>query len=188
MQALSRSPLKSLKSLVQCRKSRWRLSRRHCRDTQQQYRGIDESFSEPLMQGCLGRCAPLFVSLAYQCCCYSSFLFVCFVGLYAEHPYVHLISFEIFLLCLYVLYIVNSGFTWGPMGPGPPSQRRNLIIIHQFSNLPTWLHLLVLPFNYNVARSQTRLSFTLGHCYCNKTGRAVYNCCAQCNSAWVLLP
>ena len=43
--------------------------------------------------------APLFVHLAYQCCCcYSSFLFVCFVGLYAGHPYIQLISFEIFLL------------------------------------------------------------------------------------------
>ena len=39
---------------------------------------------------------PLFVHLAYQC----SFLFVCFVGLYAGHPYIHLISFEIFLLAL----------------------------------------------------------------------------------------
>ena len=38
--------------------------------------------------------APLFVHLAYQC----SFLFVYFVGLYAGHPYIHLISFEIFLL------------------------------------------------------------------------------------------
>ena len=38
--------------------------------------------------------APLFVHLAYQC----SFLFVFFVGLYAGHPYIHLISFEIFLL------------------------------------------------------------------------------------------
>ena len=50
---------------------------------------------------CLGRCAkcPLFVRLAYQCCCcYSSLLFVCFVVLYAGHPYIHLISFEIFLL------------------------------------------------------------------------------------------
>ena len=28
------------------------------------------------------------------------FLFVCFVGLYAGHPYIHLISFEIFLLAL----------------------------------------------------------------------------------------
>ena len=28
----------------------------------------------------------------------SSFLFVCFVGLYAGHPYIQLISFEIFLL------------------------------------------------------------------------------------------
>ena len=37
---------------------------------------------------------PLFVHLAYQ----WSFLFVCFVGLYAGHPYIHLISFEIFLL------------------------------------------------------------------------------------------
>ena len=43
--------------------------------------------------------APLFVHLAYQCCCcYSSFLFVCFVSLYAGHPYIQLISFEIFLL------------------------------------------------------------------------------------------
>ena len=40
---------------------------------------------------------PLFVHLAYQC----SFLFVCFVDLYAGHPYIHLISFEIFLLALY---------------------------------------------------------------------------------------
>ena len=51
-------------------------------------------------QAVLGRCAecPLFVHLAYQC----SFLFVCFVGLYAGHPYIHLISFEIFLLaCSY---------------------------------------------------------------------------------------
>ena len=39
---------------------------------------------------------PLFVHLAYQWLC--SFLFVCFVGLYAGHPYIHLISFEIFLL------------------------------------------------------------------------------------------
>ena len=40
---------------------------------------------------------PLFVHLAYQ----WSFLFVCFVDLYAGHPYIHLISFEIFLLaCL----------------------------------------------------------------------------------------
>ena len=54
--------------------------------------------------GCLGiRRCPLFVHLAYQCCCcYSPFLFVCFVGLYAGHPYTSiLISFEIFLLsCL----------------------------------------------------------------------------------------
>ena len=35
--------------------------------------------------------------LAYQC----SFLFVCFEGLYAGHPYIHLISFEIFLLACY---------------------------------------------------------------------------------------
>ena len=35
--------------------------------------------------------------LAYQC----SFLFVCFVGLYAGHPYILLISFEIFLLACY---------------------------------------------------------------------------------------
>ena len=41
--------------------------------------------------------APLFVHLAYQC----SFLFVCFEGLYAGHPYIHLISFEIFLLACY---------------------------------------------------------------------------------------
>ena len=34
------------------------------------------------------------------CCCYSSFLFVCFVGLYAGHPYIQLISLEIFLLSL----------------------------------------------------------------------------------------
>ena len=39
---------------------------------------------------------PLFVHLAYQC----FFLFVCFVGLYAGHPYIHSISFEIFLLAL----------------------------------------------------------------------------------------
>ena len=46
---------------------------------------------------------PLFVHLAYQCCCcYSSFLFVCFVGLYAGHPYIQLISFEIFLLSCYI--------------------------------------------------------------------------------------
>ena len=32
----------------------------------------------------------LFVHLAYQC----SFLFVCFVGLYAGHPYIHLKSFH----------------------------------------------------------------------------------------------
>ena len=39
----------------------------------------------------------LFVHLAYQC----SFLFVYFVGLYAGHTYIHLISFEIFLMvCL----------------------------------------------------------------------------------------
>ena len=46
--------------------------------------------------GMLGKMCrvPLFVHLAYQC----SFLFVCFVGLYAGHPYIHLISFEIFLL------------------------------------------------------------------------------------------
>ena len=43
--------------------------------------------------------------LAYQCCCcYSSFLFVCFVGLYAGHPYIQLISFEIFLLSCNMLY------------------------------------------------------------------------------------
>ena len=42
---------------------------------------------------------PLFVHLAYQ----WSFLFVCIVGLYAGHPYIHLISFEIFLLaCRYI--------------------------------------------------------------------------------------
>ena len=45
---------------------------------------------------------PLFVHLAYQ----WSFLFVCIVGLYAGHPYIHLISFEIFLLAL-ILYIVH---------------------------------------------------------------------------------
>ena len=45
---------------------------------------------------------PLFVHLAYQ----WSFLFVCIVGLYAGHPYIHLISFEIFLLAcpVYILY------------------------------------------------------------------------------------
>ena len=50
---------------------------------------------------------PLFVHLAYQC----SFLFVCFVGLYAGHPYIHLISFEIFLLaCFYdnPYHVVNA--------------------------------------------------------------------------------
>ena len=59
---------------------------------------------QPLMQGCLGRCVecPLFVHLAYQC----SFLFVYFVGLYAGHTYIHLISFEISLLaCLCTFYI-----------------------------------------------------------------------------------
>ena len=30
------------------------------------------------------------------------FLFVCFVGLYAGHPYIHLISFEIFLLAFLI--------------------------------------------------------------------------------------
>ena len=52
---------------------------------------------QPLMLGCLGRYAeecPLFVHLPYQC----SFLFVCFEGLYVGHPYIHLISFEIFSL------------------------------------------------------------------------------------------
>ena len=38
--------------------------------------------------------------LAYQ----WSFLFVCFVGLYAGHPYIHLISFEIF----YWLVVVHA--------------------------------------------------------------------------------
>ena len=37
------------------------------------------------------------------CCCYSSILFVCFVGLYAGHPYIQLISFEIFLLALIII-------------------------------------------------------------------------------------
>ena len=43
----------------------------------------------------LARCAeyPLLVHLAYQC----SFLFVCFIGLYAEHPYmVGVHPFELF--------------------------------------------------------------------------------------------
>ena len=40
---------------------------------------------------------PLFVHLAYQCCCcYSFFLFVCFVGLHAGQPYFD--SFENFIL------------------------------------------------------------------------------------------
>ena len=47
---------------------------------------------------------PLFVHLAYQC----SFLFVCFVGLYAGHPYIHLISFEIFLLACYICNILHT--------------------------------------------------------------------------------
>ena len=38
--------------------------------------------------------------LAYQ----WSFLFVCIVGLYAGHPYIHLISFEIFLLACLLHY------------------------------------------------------------------------------------
>ena len=48
--------------------------------------------------GSLGR----WQHLAYQ----WSFLFVCIVGLYAGHPYIHLISFEIFLLAcpVYILY------------------------------------------------------------------------------------
>ena len=46
--------------------------------------------------------APLFVHLAYQC----PFLFVCFVGLYAGHPYIHLISFEIFLLACLCTFLV----------------------------------------------------------------------------------
>ena len=55
------------------------------------------------------RC-PLFVHLAYQCCCcYSSFLFVCFVGdLYAGHPYIQLISFEIFLLSYLCTFYNNT--------------------------------------------------------------------------------
>ena len=39
---------------------------------------------------------------------YSSFLIVCFVGLYAGHPYIQLISFKIFLLsCLCTFYNNN---------------------------------------------------------------------------------
>ena len=57
--------------------------------------------------------APLFVHLAYQCCCcYSSFLFVCFVGLYAGHPYIQLISFEIFLLSCYYYSCTKKSWTW----------------------------------------------------------------------------
>ena len=49
----------------------------------------------------LGRCAecPLFVHLAYQC----SFLFVCFVGLYAGHTFVY------WLVCA-LLNIITSTF------------------------------------------------------------------------------
>ena len=58
------------------------------------------------------RC-PLFVHLAYQCCCcYSSFLFVCFVGLYAGHPYIQLISFEIFLLSFCALFKNNNNYSY----------------------------------------------------------------------------
>ena len=52
---------------------------------------------------CRSSSPALFVHLACQC----SFLFVCFVGLYAGHPYIHLISFEIFLLaCLCTFLII----------------------------------------------------------------------------------
>ena len=42
--------------------------------------------------------------LAYQ----WSFLFVCIVGLYAGHPYIHLISFEIFLLAFKLLQVSRA--------------------------------------------------------------------------------
>ena len=58
--------------------------------------------------GMLGKmCRSSAPYIAYQC----SFLFVCFVGLYAGHPYIHLISFEIFLLaCFYdnPYHVVNA--------------------------------------------------------------------------------
>ena len=63
---------------------------------------------------------PLFMHLAYQCCCcYSSFLFVCFVALYAGHPYIHWTSFEIFLFCLFVyfLFCTTTHFTRAPPIP-----------------------------------------------------------------------
>ena len=42
---------------------------------------------------------------------YSSFLIVCFVGLYAGHPYIQLISFKIFLLsCLCTFYNNNNNY------------------------------------------------------------------------------
>ena len=53
----------------------------------------------------------LFILLTMQyCCCYSSLLFVCFVGLYAGHPYINLISVEIFLLAyIIIMPIVANG-------------------------------------------------------------------------------
>ena len=51
---------------------------------------------------------PLFVHLAYQC----SFLFVCFIGLYAGHPYIHLTSGNLFtgvyVQCMSTWYTCES--------------------------------------------------------------------------------
>ena len=41
---------------------------------------------------------------------------LCFVGLYAGHPYIHLISFEIFLLAFYTTYrfigVLQQSWDW----------------------------------------------------------------------------
>ena len=70
----------------------------------------------------------------------SSYSSCFFVGLVC---WTSLISLNLLLVC--ALYC-NSGFTWGPI-PGPPSQRRNLIIIHQFRICPrgsTYLSYLLI--------------------------------------------
>ena len=67
----------------------------------------------------------LFVHLClpvYAC----SFLFECFVGLYAGHPYIHLISFEIFLLsclCTFHKLLFSSSPTHLTRAPPTPTKK-----------------------------------------------------------------
>ena len=64
----------------------------------------------------------------FLCCyCYSFFLFVCFVGLYARHPYIHLILFEIYLLAMACLCIISiSPPTHFTRAPPTPAKKRCL--------------------------------------------------------------